>query len=481
MKNTILLITTTIACFCCLRGQNIHVDERFELTGVVFRLTGIGVFQQEEPQTYLSEIDKEFSKYRNHELIKFVKKTVESKYDFPFNFICDLAADIEITSDGILFTDRWLTYYDDYRCFDGEEYWTKEEMEEYLRLLNKFYKDTRFRKFFFSHKEYYEITENNFKEIANQIDKDWFSSFFGKPLEMENIWISPVLGHHNFALSRNDSNGRKFNNCIIGCSHVDSLGNPIFGRAHFNVLVHEICHNYNNPICDKYKDDFREICDTIEKYIGSLLTINRYAGAENILYEGMNRVCEYSYYKEDTIYYNDILDFNMLVNAEEIKGFIWLDEILRYMDVFSRNRKMYKTFEDFFPELKSFMQNVADNMKDYYLPKLHSKTPVVLATFPANNSIVDTNLSEIVVYFSKPMCVQGCMTGITDEIDDNETSYPIDYDKDCMQWKDAYTHIIKLNHKLIPHTLYGFYLRCGAVDDKTHTCCKYYKLIFKTK
>ena len=481
MKKKILLITITIASFCCLCGQNISVDERFELTGVVFRLTGIGVFQQEEPQAYLSEVDREFSKYKNHELIEFVKKTIELKNDFPFNFICDLAADIEITRKGIVFTKKWITYYDDFKCFDDEEYWTKSEMAEYLRLLNKFYKETQFRKFFSSNKKYYEITENNFKKIFDQIDKEWFFRFFGKPLEIENIWLSPINGHHNFALYRSDKKGNNFSNCIIGCSQVGIDGYPDFGRPHFNVLIHEICHTYNNPICDKHLDEFKGICDTIYKYIGDILAENHYAESENILYEGMNRVCEYSYYKNDTVYYNDTLLFNIFVNTEEMNGFVWLDEILRYMDVFNRSGKIYKTFEDFFPELKSFMQNVADNMKDYYLPKLQTKVPVVLGSFPANNSIVDTSLSEIVIYFSKPMCVQGCMTGIMDELEDAITAYPIEHDKDDMHWKDAYTHVTKLNHKLQPHTQYGFYIRCGAVDDKTHTCCKYYKLIFKTK
>lgn len=480
MKRILFLLIAIVNC-TCLWCQTICVDERFELTGVVFRLTGLNVFQQDSPREYLSEVDSKFYEYKNHELIQFVKKTIDSKESFPFNFICDLAADIEITRNGIVFTDKWITYYDDYKCFDSEEYWTKSETEEYLRLLNRFYEDTQFHKFFLTHKHYYETTENSFKEIVTQINREWFLNFFGKPFELENIWISPICGKHNFSLHRSDRNGRNYNNCIIGCSLTDSSGNTIFSESTLNVLIHEICHNYSNPICKKYKYDFKDICDTIEKYIGDILAENHYAGAENILYEGMNRVCEYTYYKEDTIYHGDSMLFNIYVDIEEMKGFIWLEEMLRYMDVFNENRSVYNTFEDFFPKLKYFMQTVAKNMKNYYLPKYLTKTPVVLATYPPNNSIVDTNLSEIVIYFSKPMCIHNCMLGVMNELNEDDISYPIDYSKDEMQWKDHFTHVTILKHNLQPHTQYGFFIECNAVDEKTRSCCKYYKLFFNTK
>lgn len=42
---------------------NVKVDERFELTSIAFRLTGIDVFAYPVPQNYVSDINEYFDQY----------------------------------------------------------------------------------------------------------------------------------------------------------------------------------------------------------------------------------------------------------------------------------------------------------------------------------------------------------------------------------------------------------------------------------
>lgn len=83
------------------------VDERFELTSIVFRLTDDIAFVHSTPANYIADIDDYFSPYKNHELIEFVKKTMYSKSILDISLPVELASDIKITSDSIMWTNDW--------------------------------------------------------------------------------------------------------------------------------------------------------------------------------------------------------------------------------------------------------------------------------------------------------------------------------------------------------------------------------------
>ncbi|MCR4825655.1 MAG: DUF4932 domain-containing protein, partial [Bacteroidales bacterium] len=80
MKNIVRTVLITIATFLLVNDGSAqpkgHVDERFELTSVVFRLTEDVAFVHSTPANYIADIDDYFSPYKNHELIEFVKKTM---------------------------------------------------------------------------------------------------------------------------------------------------------------------------------------------------------------------------------------------------------------------------------------------------------------------------------------------------------------------------------------------------------------------
>ena len=132
-------------------------------------------------------------------------------------------------------------------------------MKEYVSLLDKFYKETRFHSFFVNHSDFYSKVEANANVIVSQIDTAWFMDFFGQRFDMSNIWIVPLMGPHNFMDRRVDKSGKIYRNCALGTTRTDSLGYPTFDSRHLRTLIHEVCHNYNNPICEKYEDDFRQV------------------------------------------------------------------------------------------------------------------------------------------------------------------------------------------------------------------------------
>ena len=460
-------------------GQtNIGIDERFELVSIAFRLTGQQAFVHTDPTNYVANIDNYFSKYKDHELIKYLSQMFGSRSVIELGTVVGLAADIEITPKGIVPTSRWIPFvnYEEYGVKKEDWSWSVTEYKECVRLLNKFYKDTKFHQFFLSNQSFYDSIEREFQKLVNQIDTAWFQDIFGKPYKMDNIWLVPANGVHNFAVMSKDAAGKKYNNCAIGCSRTNSSGEVVFGIPTFKTLIHEVCHNYVSPICEQYQEYFKEICDTLyNTKVGKVLKANAYGDPNAVTYEGINRLCEFYYYQTHNTL--DSEELNRRTHDEIIHGFIWFEEMLRFMEVFSSNRDIYPDFQSFVPQLHGFLSEVVNLMDKYYWPKYQLLCPRVVATYPANGAVVDTNVTAVYVFFSQPMYTpMQFYFGVDDP--DNIALLPVDFDN--ITWEDAYTYKVPLREPLKPKTKYGFRID-KPVSDEYHYGTYPYDLIFETK
>ena len=477
LSKRILLVA--IICFSIVNisfaQTQIHVDERFELTSIVFRLTDDIAFVHSTPANYIADIDDYFSPYKNHELIEFVKKTIYSKSSLNIAFPAFLASDIKITPKGIVWTDEWVATIHADDTSEENYRWTKTELQEYLKLLNKFYKDTRFREFYDAHAAYYQEIEASFSRIEDKIDTAWFRAFFGSPYSMDNIWLVPTNGNDNFAINRIDQRGMEHHNCVISCVDIDSSGKPYIDDDIFSVLIHESCHNYCNPILRKHQTSFKNVCDTLFEYVKNELSKCYYGTPMAILYEGINRACEYSYYIEHHTF-NDSVLMHKLIGEIKI-GFLWMEELVNYMTLFRCNKEEYPYFEDFVPTLEIFLKQCVELMDMYYLPKYHLLHPRVVATNPISGAVVDTNLHRIVIQFSKPMQKISSI-GIIPE--DDILQLPID--KDNIHWATPYTYVMPLREPLKSDSKYGYRVKTWFSDATYHFKMQnYYDLIFETK
>lgn len=449
-----------------------HVDERFELTSIVFRLTDDVAFVHSNPDAYIKDIDDYFSKYKEHELIEYVKKTMYSKSILDISLPASFASDIKITPKGIVWDDEWLKTFDPYDTLLTNRIWTQAELKEYLRLLNKFYKDTRFHQFFVNHKDFYKSIEDSFISIEESIDTAWFNNFFGTSFNMENIWIVPTNGDFNFAVLKKDHYGNNHNNCAVSCVKTDTLGNPYLHESIFNTLIHEICHNYTNPICERHEAEFQAVCDTLYTYVSKPLIREYYGGSLSIIHEGFNRLCEFAYFKSHHLWSDELLHEKSIGNIH--RGFFWFEDMQRFLDVFFQNRDKFKTFEGFLPELKAFLERSTELMPHYYCPKYDLIRPQVVATYPAYNAVVDTNLKSITIQFSKPMQ----RIDARDIVDDKNIS-PLP--KGRTYWENDYTYVVSWSGNLKAHTKYGFRVDHWFADSIDHYGSIPYDLIFETK
>lgn len=264
------------------------VDERFELLSLIFRLAGREEYNDKDTE-YQLELVSEFDVYKEHAAIKYAS-SLPLGYDAVFRF------SVHILKEGEEFV---LIKDIDSLIDDGR--WTRQSAADFLTLLNIFYTDTEFAKFYQSHIGFYETETQNFIDgIYSTIDFEWFRTY-ADPANMHCVY-SLSNSRHNYSAT--------VNNTLIYYA-VTSDGSAI---------VHELCHSFANPIAHKWYEknaEFKKWCDdTINP-----VKLPSYTNGKIIAGEYVTRAY-------NTLYYTDH-DYALvqLILAEKGNGFPYIEDI----------------------------------------------------------------------------------------------------------------------------------------------------------
>ena len=226
------------------------VDKRVELLSIVFRLAEKQEYASKNFKLYVDRIDRYFEKYKNHELIQFTKSIInanEIAYDGPMWMANHLDDNLNLLTD---VKDIWQQY----------PRWTKEIVEKYIPLLQKFYKDTNFEKFFDDNADLYAEVVKRFVSIFKQVDLNWYHSFYGK--ESSDMFLIQIgLGIYGkyYGTNVDFTNGSRKIYAIMGIARFDNAGWPEFSTKYdFPIMIHEFCHPFVDNLTAKNKSLFWE-------------------------------------------------------------------------------------------------------------------------------------------------------------------------------------------------------------------------------
>ncbi|MDR0231255.1 MAG: DUF4932 domain-containing protein [Dysgonamonadaceae bacterium] len=386
-------ISIPILCSAQLKS---YVDERMELTGIVWRLAEAEEYVNDEVMNYVADIDDYFAPYKSHPLIRYVKEIRERDL-VAYNAVSGTIEFLEIKNGQIK-----LSPHADLNCLTEDPRWTKETFLTYIKLLNRFYKDSRFRAFFNKHKVLYAETEKRFDNFLYNIHAEWFDNFFGQSLEAPLIYVSLTNGTSNYGGAAPClDNILPYGSIIIGCSIVDSKGIPIFDEEiNYGLLytiIHELCHIHTEPIISQYQQDMKQAADIIFPYVKEALEKVAYGDAPTMISEGLNNLCANMYFRK---YPTGMESYDVLHNEQY--GFIWMRRAVKFMDNFNANRHVYSHIKDFMPQIVSFINSCADNIEQIVFEYNHSN-PYVINIFPGTNTTVSSDIKEVRVDFSHSM------------------------------------------------------------------------------
>lgn len=458
MKKIILFILCLQSIVVAAQLKS-HVDERVELTSLVFRLAGAEEYVNNEVKKYTDDVDAFFGKYKNHELIQFARK-IRDRDSVAYNAVIKTNSLLQIKNGNVELVENA-----DIDCLLQDPRWKRETFLTFVDLLNKFYKDTNFQKFFKDHRPLYSEVEKRFDTFLSHVNTGWFLRFFGKPLESPVIHISLLNGLSNYGGPGCSDGGSIF----IGCSRVDKDGIPDFNYYnHFSLfyaLIHELCHIFTSPISERYSNELSYAGDLIFPYVKEDLLKVAYGNAATMLSEGLNNLCTLLYCKDNEV--PPFLEYH--VRIYENHGFIWLQRAMKFMENFKRGN--YSTIEDFMPQYIGFMNFSAKNIEQIIFENEH-RNPYVVEVYPSIGSTVSANIHAIRVDFSAPMASHGISFS-----KDTTLIFP-EFDGPAYFTSEK-TLIIPV--KLEKSKNYGFILPAGYCQSLTYPMREDFEIKFSTE
>ena len=206
------------------------VDERFELAALIFRLAGALPYTDLKSD-YQKEVAAAFAEYAKHRAVKYAKK-IKMGYDGVARF----AVHIE-KRDGKFVLIENIDSLTDYG-------WKARKARKLLRRLNRFYIVAGYEAFYNAHIDLFEQSTRRFiDEAYGKVDLAWFGTY----ADPSNFRCVLSLSSGNYGVTVNDR--------IVYC---------LVFRHDVDIVVHEYCHNFANPLADAWYQknaQFKRWCD----------------------------------------------------------------------------------------------------------------------------------------------------------------------------------------------------------------------------
>jgi hypothetical protein len=321
-------------------GVRPRVDERTELLSIVFRLAGANEYVNNQVAGYASDIDKYFMAFKDHQAVRLARKLGKLNH-VSFDAVMSMAVNIEI-KDGVRLRENLSGQSLDKR-------WGAKHADKFVKELDRFYDESGFHAFFLNHHPLYNMAENNFSRLVDQVDFTWFRHFYGGPAGQEfSLIISLTNGGCNYGMKVQFRDGKEEMYAIIGTYRTDSLGQPVYLKSQASTIIHEYNHSFCNPLIDWYFADMEKQANLL--YIKSSRDLRKlgYSSSRSMTYEILVRACVIRYYQEK---FPDEELIKQMIADEKSKGFLWIEELVNALSVYVSTRDKYPALKDFMPEI----------------------------------------------------------------------------------------------------------------------------------
>lgn len=462
MKYFLILLYTIFYSlgFCNATPLKPIVDERFELTSIMFGLAGVPEYCQCNIPSYLQDVIDELAPYEQTEAINYVRE-LNQFHQIGYNVVAKTAEILEIKNGQI----KLLEKYNISKISEFDPRWNSDMFAKFLTLTNDFYRQSNFHRFFKKHSELYKLAEKRTEELlSNEID-DWFISFYGKSLEWNRdlkIYVSLWNGPHNYSIP---------GGVVIGMRS-DTEGLPAPNKDNtLRVLIHELSHHFMNPIVDRYWEQMQAAAVRLYASTKDIFSAkSAYSGERAIMCEWLTELSAIMYQYE-----NKSPWVKFLIKRKTEEGFIWMQRSIDFMTHFYSEREKYPYFENFMPQIIDFLNYSANNV-DMIMREYDTRKPYITEVYPTIGTDI-SNVSQIEITFSEPMLGSHGFNGAGNT---GAEVLPVER----VQWSDNYRklYLILSSDMINPNCIYSaelkteFFIssRYFSLDDNCKT------LIFNT-
>ncbi|MBN2131126.1 MAG: DUF4932 domain-containing protein [Sedimentisphaerales bacterium] len=324
----------------------VTVDPRVELIGIVFRLAGNPEYTDSSLRPYARAIERHFGDSASHPVVKMaaqLRNTRLMSADGPMSLATHIDRDFHPRKS----FEQWPWEGLDFR-------WEREETEEFLERLRQFGAETKFNEFFEAQAPLYEEGILACKTLLAQYPDicKWLDEFFGIATNDE---LKLVLGFVNGRCNYGPrfQSGQTSEKYAIVAPLADPGGNPAFMLQQFGITVHEFCHSFSNPVVDKYMKQLRPAGEKLFATHSQAMRKRGYQNWDAVMYETAVRACVGSFVRDAL----QTMHSDYYFQREVSHGFLWTKDLTDLLKKYEDNRDKYPTFESFFPEIVTFLND----------------------------------------------------------------------------------------------------------------------------
>lgn len=383
-------------------GQKINtldkpkVDERIEILSIVFRLAESEEYSSKRFKLYTDKIESHYAPHKNHELIEFIK-TLRNENGVGYDAVMSMAIHLDNQLNPLVkFTDKI-----------PDERWGKDNANEFVRLLKKFYKESNSKQFFKENEKLYSDISTRFLPVYKHLDLNWYTKFYGKEPNEKFVIINGLgNGGGNYGPAIDFSNGKRKVYAIMGTWKTDSLGMADFTiDSYFPTLLHEFNHSFVNYLLEKNPEPFRKNGEILYNAVENEMQNQAYGNWKTMLNEALVRTAVIKYMKDHNFSEEEIKNE---INKQLNRGFLWIEELLSELESYDQQRNKYPTLESYMPNLIKAYDTYASRI-DIYTEKFDEKRPKIVSIneFKNGEQKVNHSLNKITINFDKPLLGKG--------------------------------------------------------------------------
>lgn len=469
MKRLILLLTISLLLIPGLKAQTIQlalpiVDKRVELITIAARLAGYEEYSGGYNIKYVQDIHQYFDKYSSHPLIKFMQELRETN-GISYDAVVSLAIHLEQPPS--------LKPLVSFNNEIPDTRWGAEKALKTAQLLQQFYNDSNFEKFYLDHQQYNQNVIAQLMPIYKQLDQSWFEKYYGiAPKSIFNIIIGLGNGSANYGPKVIFPDGREDIYDIVGVWKLNSAGTPLFDdRSVLPTMVHEFNHSFINYLTYKNKVKLEASGKTIYQAVSGKMKRIAYAEWPTMMSEALVRASVIRYLMDHN---KDQAVAQKQVQEELSVGFVWIRQLVDLLGTYEENRKTYPTLDSFMPQIITFYNSNVNNInaltEDY---QRHLAHVIAITPLTGSNAVIDPKITEIKIMFDKPLTGQGYSINTGKS---GKEHYPI---SKFLSYTDNNTAII-LQLALKPDYDYEFVLTGRSFKTPEGYPLEEYKVAFKT-
>lgn len=331
----------------------VEVSEAVELMSILSRTAGFQEYSMDFAGQYTNDTEAWFAKYKEHPIIAYYQR-LRANCGISYDAVMSMAVHLDISKGKIKFLGEKL---------DLEKRWHSVDTDEFVARLNQFYTDTRFHEFFLQHQTLYEEVLRTYEaNVMQYFHQEWYARFYGtEPTEKFSVVIGFTNGGGNYGPSRQLPGQPKEVFAIAGY-YVD----PQTGKAYENgldyasTLIHEFNHSFVNPLLNDSSNTalLKEIGQNLLKLSPIGMQRQNYAQWSIVVNESVVRAAVIIYML-DNGFTAEQLQQELFDNV--CRDFRWMPELVTALRHYASHRELYKTLNDFYPEIALCLNKFVDD------------------------------------------------------------------------------------------------------------------------